>query len=59
MPSSVRVTIELSADERQQLEASTRRRTSAQALALRSRIVLAAAEGLNNTEIAARLRPRR
>ena len=55
MPSSVPVAIELSADERQQLEAWTRRRTSAQALALRSRIVLAAAEGLNNTEIAARL----
>jgi transposase len=55
MPSCVPVAIELSADEREQLEAWTRRRTSAQALALRSRIVLAAAEGLNNTEIAARL----
>jgi transposase len=55
MPSSVPVAIELSAAEREQLEAWTRRRTSAQALALRSRIVLAAAEGLNNTEIAARL----
>jgi transposase len=55
MPSSVPVAIELSVDEREQLEAWTRRRTSAQALALRSRIVLAAAEGLNNTEIAARL----
>lgn len=55
MPSSVPVAIELSADEREQLEAWTRRRTSAQALALRSRIVLAAAEGLNNTEIAAQL----
>src|SRR3954454_3062813 len=55
MPSSVPVAIELSAEEREQLEAWTRRRTSAQALALRSRIVLAAAEGLNNTEIAARL----
>src|SRR3954452_4196230 len=55
MPSSVPVAIELSVDERAQLEAWTRRRTSAQALALRSRIVLAAAEGLNNTEIAARL----
>lgn len=55
MPSFVPVAIELSADEREQLEAWTRRRTSAQALALRSRIVLSAAEGLNNTEIAARL----
>src|SRR3954463_5302076 len=55
MPSFVPVAIELSDVEREQLEAWTRRRTSAQALALRSRIVLAAAEGLNNTEIAARL----
>ena len=52
MPSCVPVAIELTDDERAQLEAWTRRRTSAQALALRSRIVLAAAEGLNNTEIA-------
>jgi transposase len=37
------------------LQAWTRRRTSAQALAMRSRIVLLAADGLNNTEIAARL----
>src|SRR3954465_14146980 len=52
MPSPVAVPIELTADERAQLEAWERRRTSAQALALRSRIVLAAAEGPNNTEIA-------
>jgi transposase len=49
------VLIELSEDERWRLEAWARRRSSAQALALRSRIVLAAAEGLNNTEIAQRL----
>jgi transposase len=55
MPSSVAVAVELTDDERDQLEVWTRRRTSAQALAQRSRIVLAAAEGLNNTEIAARL----
>jgi transposase len=55
MPSSVAVVIELTEDEREQLEAWTRRRTSAQALAQRSRVVLAAAEGLSNTEIAARL----
>src|SRR4051794_41874178 len=55
MPSNVAVAIELSEQERLQLEAWTRRRTSAQALALRSRIVLAAAEGLKNTEIAERL----
>jgi len=45
----------LSDDERAQLEAWARRRSSAQALALRLRIVLAASEGPNNTEIAAQL----
>src|SRR3954468_10476252 len=52
MPSPFAVPIELTAEERAQLEAWERRRTSAQALALRSRIVLAAAEGPNNSEIA-------
>ena len=53
MPCSV--LIELTDDERAQLEAWARRRTSAQALALRSRIVLLAADGARtNTEIAAR-----
>ena len=55
MPNPVAVAIELSDEERVQLEAWTRRRTSAQALAQRSRIVLSAAEGLTNTEIAERL----
>jgi transposase len=55
MPIPVPLRIELTDDERAQLEAWARRRSSAQALALRSRIVLAAAEGLNNTEIAVRL----
>jgi transposase len=55
MPPNVAVGIELSGDERARLEAWTRRRMSAQALALRSRIVLLAAEGLTNTEIAERL----
>src|SRR3954447_976363 len=55
MPSSVLVSVELSAAERAQLESWTRRRTSAQALAMRSRIVLLAADGLNNTEIAGEL----
>ena len=45
----------MSDDERAQLESWARRRTSAQALALRSRIVLVAADGLTNTEIAERL----
>ena len=55
MPPNVAVGIELSDEERAQLEAWTRRRTSAQALAQRSRIVLLAAEGVKNTEIAERL----
>jgi transposase len=53
MPSPVPTRIVLTDQERAQLEAWERRRSSAQALALRSRIVLAAAEGTaNNTEIA-------
>jgi transposase len=55
MPPNVAVAIELTESERAQLEAWTRRRTSAQALAMRARIVLLAAEGLKNTEIAERL----
>jgi transposase len=45
----------LSADERAQLEAWVRRRTTAQSLALRARIVLACADGTNNTQVAKRL----
>ena len=41
-------TIELSAAERRELESLARRRKTGQALALRARIVLAAAEGGNN-----------
>jgi transposase len=55
MPIPVAVSIELSEEERVQLESWARRHTSAQALAQRSRIVLAAAAGLKNTEIARRL----
>jgi transposase len=55
MPPNVAVAIGLSEDERAQLETWTRRRTSAQALAQRPRIVLAAAERLRHTEIAERL----
>jgi transposase len=55
MPISMPVLIELSEEERAQLESWARRRSSAQALAQRSRVVLLAAEGLNNTEIAGRL----
>ena len=46
----------LSSTEREQLIALTKRRKTAQALALRARIVLACAEGLDNKVVAARLR---
>ena len=45
----------LSADERDQLTRWARRAKSSQALALRSKIVLACAEGLDNKSVAARL----
>ena len=45
--------LELASDEAEQLERWVRRRKSAQALALRSRIVLACATGLTNQEVAA------
>jgi transposase len=52
MPTPTAVEITLSDEERSVLEAWTRRRTTAQALALRARIVLAAAGQLTNAEIA-------
>jgi transposase len=55
MPNPVAAVVVLDDDERAQLERWTRRRSSAQALALRARIVLLAADGLKNTEIAAEL----
>ena len=55
MPSPIAVQVVLSDEERVQLEAWERRRKSAQALAERARIVLTAAEGLNNSEVAERL----
>jgi transposase len=48
--------LELTSDERDQLERWTRRRKSSQALALRSRIVLGCASGLSNKEVAERER---
>jgi transposase len=55
MPSFVAVSIELSEAEREQLESWSRRQTTSNALAQRSRIVLAVAEGLSNGEVAERL----
>ncbi len=50
-----KVLLELTSQEREQLVRWARRRKSSQALALRSRIVLACAEGLNNKEVADRV----
>jgi transposase len=51
-PGRPTVQIELTDDERETLQRWARRRTSAQALALRCRIVLAASAGTSNTDIA-------
>jgi putative transposase len=48
-------TIELTDDERQALDELVRRHSTPQQMALRARIVLAAAEGQNNAQIARRL----
>jgi transposase len=48
--------VELTQDERYELERYVRRRKTSQQLALRSRIVLLCADGLTNTEVAKRLR---
>jgi transposase len=45
----------VSAEQREQLESLARRRNTAQALALRARIILACADGGHNTEVAERL----
>jgi len=47
--------LELTSDEKEQLDRWVRRRKSAQGLALRSQIVLACATGLTNKEVAAQL----
>ena len=49
------VVVELSPEERETLERWARRRKSSQALVLRCRIVLGAAEGMANVDIAAAL----
>ena len=51
----VAVAIELSASERRKLEELARRRSTAQGLARRARIVLLASEGRENKEIARQL----
>ena len=56
MPDPRLAPLVLSEDERHTLENWARRRSTAQGLALRARIVLACAEGRSNTAVAARLR---
>ena len=55
MPSPVAMSVVLSDEEREQLQAWARRPTSAQALALRSRIILACEGDSSNTQIAREL----
>src|SRR5689334_11920718 len=55
MPHGRALGIELTEEEQQALVRNVRRRTSAAALAMRSRIVLLAAEGLTNQQIAPRV----
>jgi len=55
MPGPAAPSVELTDDERAQLTTWTRRAKSANALAVRSRIVLAAADGLGNTAVAAKV----
>lgn len=56
MPSSKLAPLVLSDAERRVLEGWSRRRTTAQGVAMRARIVLACADGGSNTEVAKRLR---
>ena len=55
MPGPRPPSVKLTAEERRELEGLVRRHTTAQQLALRARIVLLAADGLNNSEIARQL----
>lgn len=50
-----KASLELTEQEREQLLRWSRRATSAQSLALRSRIVLDSASGLDNKQVAAKL----
>lgn len=59
MPRKTPFTIELSREERRQLESQARRYTLPYRDVIRAKIVLLAAEGLGNDEIAARLGTRR
>jgi transposase len=55
-PGRPKAELELTEEEREQLQRWARRASSAQALALRAKIVLACAEGRSNKQVAERLR---
>ena len=55
MPGPLAPPIELTPDERHELETLVRRHTAPQQLVLRARIILLAADGLNNSQIAREL----
>ena len=55
MPGPERPALELTGEERLGLETVVRRHTAGQQVALRGRIILAAADGMNQSTIAARL----
>jgi hypothetical protein len=57
MASTLLAPLVLTADEQDTLRRWTRRATTAQALALRARLVLACAEGATNSDIAIEHRP--
>ena len=59
MPRKSPYVLQLSADERQELEARARRYTLPYREVVRAKIVLMAADGLDNDEIATRLDTRR
>jgi transposase len=59
MPRKSPYTLKLSRDERRELEARARRYTLAYRDVVRAKIVLMAADGLDNDQIAARLDTRR
>jgi len=50
-----KATLTLSSEQREELERWVRRRTTAQSLALRARVILSCADGGSNVEVAARL----
>ena len=55
MPGPLPSPVDLTADQRRELEALVRRRSAPQQVAVRARVILLAADGLNNSQIAREL----